>query len=334
MSLPTIAFLTALPLEFEAVVAHLPTKKPKPISNRTYTLGKKNGYQIVVRQQYEPKNVAAAIETAWLIQHFQPTYLFFVGVAGGIKEVDLGEVVVARSARGYEDVKVKDGVVYPRQEVVYSSPSLVEQASELAPDRQPKTQVNVIASGNKLVSDKTWLEEIARYCSDAVAVEMEAIGFLGSIRQHEGIKGIMIRGISDLIVGKNAEKDKYWQPIAAKNAAAFAFAMVDKLPLPPSTIEQPAKSQGIFAVPNFLTAYFTGREDLLQNIHALLAEKHVVALHGLGGVGKTQTLLEYARLHRTDYPVVLWMAAESEHSFQQGFLKLAQDLGCRCQSTR
>jgi ABC-type phosphate/phosphonate transport system ATPase subunit len=110
--------------------------------------------------------------------------------------------------------------------------------------------------------------------------------------------------------------------------------MVDKLPLPPSTIEQPAKSQGIFAVPNFLTAYFTGREDLLQNIHALLAEKHVVALHGLGGVGKTQTLLEYARLHRTDYPVVLWMAAESEHSFQQGFLKLAQDLGCRCQSTR
>ena len=43
MSSPTIAFLTALPLEFDAVVAHLPAKQPKPVSNRTYTLGEKNG---------------------------------------------------------------------------------------------------------------------------------------------------------------------------------------------------------------------------------------------------------------------------------------------------
>jgi nucleoside phosphorylase len=123
MPLPTIAFLTALPLEFEAVVAHLPTKQPKMFGNRIYTLGEKNGYQIVVRQQYSQGNYQSARETEWLIQHFQPAYLFFVGVAGGIKEVSLGEIVIATTARGYESVKVKDGVVYPRLHDEYSEHS-------------------------------------------------------------------------------------------------------------------------------------------------------------------------------------------------------------------
>jgi tetratricopeptide (TPR) repeat protein len=36
--------------------------------------------------------------------------------------------------------------------------------------------------------------------------------------------------------------------------------MVDKLPLPPSTIEQPAKSQGIFAVPKQIHEQILGQQ--------------------------------------------------------------------------
>ncbi|OQW90574.1 MAG: hypothetical protein BWK78_06665 [Thiotrichaceae bacterium IS1] len=230
MSLPTIAFLTALPLEFKEVKQHLENPYPETIDGRTYTIDEKEKWRIVLRQQHSQGNYQAARETDWLIQHFQPTYLFFIGVAGGIKDVELGNVVVATFARGYESIKVKDGETYPRLPVEYSAHSLVEQATELARNWQVTTLVCPIASGERLVSDEQFLKELKQLCNDAVAVEMEAIGFLGSIRQHENVKGIVIRGISDLVVGKNAEGDVYWQPIAARNAAAFAFAMLGKLP--------------------------------------------------------------------------------------------------------
>lgn len=229
MSLPTIAFLTALPLEFKAVNQHLENPHPETIDGRTYTIDEKEKWRIVLRQQHSQGNYQAARETDWLIQHFQPTYLFFIGVAGGIKDVELGNVVVTTFARGYESIKVKDSVIYPRLHVEYSAHSLVEQATELARNWQVKTWVCPIASGEKLVSDEQFLKELKQQCSDAVAIEMEAIGFLGSIRQHKGYEGIVIRGISDLIVGKNAGDDDKWQPIAAQNAAAFAFGILEKL---------------------------------------------------------------------------------------------------------
>src|ERR1700687_1361728 len=50
---------------------------------------------------------------------------------------------------------------------------------------------------------------------------------------------------------------------------------------------------------------FTGREDLLRSLHAPLASRESAALpqvmHGLGGVGKTQTAIEYAYPHRHEY---------------------------------
>ena len=47
--------------------------------------------------------------------------------------------------------------------------------------------------------------------------------------------------------------------------------------------------------------FFVGREALLDDLHKRLAAGEVVALHGLPGVGKTQTALAYAARHRADY---------------------------------
>jgi tetratricopeptide (TPR) repeat protein len=50
------------------------------------------------------------------------------------------------------------------------------------------------------------------------------------------------------------------------------------------------------------------------------------AIAGLGGVGKTQTAIEFAYLHNNDYRYVLWARADSETSLISEFLKLAEQL--------
>ncbi len=321
-SQPVIAFLTALPLEFDTVVVHLEERHSETAEGRKYTVGEKNGWKIVVRQQQAQGNYQAAIEANWLIHDYQPSYTFFVGVAGGIKDIALGDVVAADLVRGYESVKVKDEKVYPRLHVEHAANILKELAFELAKGKiNPNIWVKPIASGEKLASDQTFLDELKRQCSDAVAVEMEAIGFLGSIRAHEA-KGIVIRGISDLVVGKNEQDDGYWQPQAAKNAAAFAFEMVAELELSDIISDLPKNLSNLPA----RNMYFTGREKILAQLPALLAQKRVVALYGLSGVGKTQTALQYAYVHYQDYSRVLWVTAETERDFKHSLVALASFL--------
>jgi hypothetical protein len=59
--------------------------------------------------------------------------------------------------------------------------------------------------------------------------------------------------------------------------------------------------------------YFTGREALLERLHdqfnqtTTLALTQTQAIHGLGGIGKTQIALEYAYRYSHDYRHLLWM---------------------------
>jgi hypothetical protein len=76
-----------------------------------------------------------------------------------------------------------------------------------------------------------------------------------------------------------------------------------------------------------------GREALLAGIEQRFREAGtlpaVVVLHGLGGVGKTSTALEYAYRHRDGYRLVWQFAAEDEAVLSNGLSELALLLGVR-----
>ena len=80
------------------------------------------------------------------------------------------------------------------------------------------------------------------------------------------------------------------------------------------THSQPAQ---LWNVPYRRNPYFTGREDILNHLHDTLRTAQNVsltqpqAISGLAGIGKTQTVVEYAYRFRNDYSAILWARAET-----------------------
>jgi tetratricopeptide (TPR) repeat protein len=76
---------------------------------------------------------------------------------------------------------------------------------------------------------------------------------------------------------------------------------------------------------------FTGRERLLDDLHQRLQAGTTAvlpeALHGMGGVGKSQIAVEYVYRHTNDYDLIWWIPAEHTSRISSSFVELAQTLG-------
>jgi hypothetical protein len=76
--------------------------------------------------------------------------------------------------------------------------------------------------------------------------------------------------------------------------------------------------------------FFTGRERLLQQLHGTLATTKTAvltqpcAISGLGGIGKTQTAIEYAYRYCTNYQAILWARATTRDTLISDFVTLAE----------
>ena len=83
-------------------------------------------------------------------------------------------------------------------------------------------------------------------------------------------------------------------------------------------------------VPYQRNRFFTGREELLKQLHDNLTNRKAVALtqaiSGLGGIGKTQTAVEYAYRCRDEYHDVLWVDAATHDTLIASFRDLAHPL--------
>src|SRR5207248_9415307 len=89
----------------------------------------------------------------------------------------------------------------------------------------------------------------------------------------------------------------------------------------------------IWNVPFRRNPFFTGREPIFTQIGTLLhagktaALSQPPAISGLGGIGKTQTAVEYAYRSRDAYQYVLWVQANTQETLLSDFVALAGLLG-------
>lgn len=75
--------------------------------------------------------------------------------------------------------------------------------------------------------------------------------------------------------------------------------------------------------------HFIAREAELLDIHASLTSndsRRIVVLHGLGGVGKTQLAIAYAKRYRQSYSAFFWVHIKDEDSIKQSFSKMAKQI--------
>jgi NB-ARC domain-containing protein len=75
--------------------------------------------------------------------------------------------------------------------------------------------------------------------------------------------------------------------------------------------------------------HFVAREDELVEMHGTLCgngSRHTVVLHGLGGIGKTQLTIAYAKQHKDNYSAVFWLNIKDEDSLKRSFSKAAKQI--------
>jgi Tfp pilus assembly protein PilF len=154
--------------------------------------------------------------------------------------------------------------------------------------------------------------------------ECDPDGLLGSM-VYVDVVGLSEQASRDVLLGsvrQGRAKPLHAPGFPGDNARAPAGVRV----------RRPEDGAAIFNVP-VMTRTFVGRERALEQLgdglvgEGAVAVTQVDAIHGLGGVGKTQLAARYARVHREDYDVIWWVRAEAPATLRADLGALAVALG-------
>ncbi|KAK8137367.1 hypothetical protein PG984_005307 [Apiospora sp. TS-2023a] len=184
-----------------------------------------------------------------------------------------------------------------------------------------------IATGNAVVRTGVERDEISERCGGVLCIEMEAAGVDASR------PCLVVRGISDYA---DSHKSDVWQSYAAGNAVVFSRELLRKIP--PSKVlgmegssSKVSESKAPFIFPFVRNAQFAGRESQLQQLkeHVRTRGSQRLAVHGLGGCGKTALVAELAYQLRDEDPgcAIFWVPALNAETFERAYQEIGVALG-------
>ena len=193
---------------------------------------------------------SSAILTTKICTHFQPKYLFMVGIAAGIKgKNNFGDILVSETTWDWGSGKstVVDGKPFfaPDQTQVTTDESILAKLKYIKsqqqifdsiknnyagkkPDSQLKMHIGPIATGSMVIEDDTIVEQIKVYQRKLIGVEMEIYGVMLATKYctKPSPIGICLKSVCDF---GNILKNDDWQYYAAYTSSKLMDILIKEL---------------------------------------------------------------------------------------------------------
>ena len=202
-----------------------------------YDLGNHGGHRIVhtVSEMGAGGVGASQQRTREAIEHWKPRAVIGVGIAFGLDETkqQIGDVLVSTQIQDYELGRLNEnGTLTARGDKPSSADALRNRfrQADIVEQRRgggwPKVRFGLILSGQKLIDNLDYRENLKRLFTEALGGEMEGGGVYTSATSAK-VDWIIVKAICDWGHNKNqADKDS-WQCLAATNAARVVKAALD-----------------------------------------------------------------------------------------------------------
>lgn len=189
--------------------------------------------------------------------------------------------------------------------------------------RTPHIHYGLIASGDQVMKDSKTRDLLAQqHGSSALRWRPQTLWMCSRHLWSEGYDYC------------DTHKHNEWQGYAALTAAAYTKLLLSVVPVSRTDERSKKNNNRVYhwMVPLARNPRFVGRQDVIKKLEQSItvhkgAEK--VAVTGLGGLGKTQVVLELAyRIRDRDRESsVFWLPCTSYEMVEQAYLNIAQILG-------
>ena len=336
-----VLIVTVTPVEGEAVLevfseATKRTPQPESIRNLLYhDLGEICSARVfMVQSGMGAAGLGASQQTIHEgIEALSPAAVILVGIAFGVsaEKQAIGDVLVSDRLMLYEPQRVgmSQGKIRitPRGARADASPWILNQcqgANLHWDESSARVRFGLILSGEKLVDNVQFLQELVRLGPEAIGGEMEGAGLYAAC-QRAKVDWILVKAICDWADGHKDENRDEHQRLAARNAARFVLKMLQLAPLkrvsetiPPGGPgpTAPAVAQAAKTCRSTLPhqPYFFGREKELKSIaEAILPEARTwgALIDGPGGIGKTALAIHAGHLAPAEhFPHKIFLSAK------------------------
>jgi nucleoside phosphorylase len=303
-----ILLVTVTDVESKAVLKAFKGDKKKvtklvTINERSFhDLGILGGYRIhMLQSQMGAVNIGGSLQSVEKgIQAISPKFVIMVGIAFGVypEKQKIGDVLVSSKLALYEAQRVGSDKHTTKKKLVLRSdkPSSSTRLFNVAQAamqywKGAEIRLGAILSGEKLVDNKKFRQELLDLAPDAIGGEMEGAGLYAACQEGK-TDWILIKAISDWADGnKDKNRDKN-QNLAARNAASFTRQLIKNINVgkrKPRKIKAKLEKKTQTRVDKIP---FVNRKDEIKDITSLSNITHYFLVSAPIGYGKSELMSE------------------------------------------
>lgn len=196
-----IGVVCAMEEEIRELLNVLEDKETETVAGQPFYHGHIAGQEVSLVECGIGK-VQAGMNTAILIDHYQPDLVINTGSAGGIGTgLKVGDLVIS-SGVAYHDVDstafgYKPGQLPSRPQIFAADKGYVQRIEQAAHETDLNTHVGLIVTGDQFISSTPAIAKIKKIYPDALASEMEGAA-IGQVATQFKLPFVVIRAMSDV----------------------------------------------------------------------------------------------------------------------------------------